>query len=206
MSHVSQKVGRVARRIRAVAHLDYYVKVEDTLLGDARQGMAYRKDGRAWVAITEPLVFELTDDELAWLIAHEFGHLKLMHVEKEKRQQESEAEEWKKILRESHRSRKAKGHGFLRRSIGTATRSLLAGAVANLSDRQQSREHEEEADKWACETTKKAGYDPAAGATLLIKLHQGIIPQASVKAFFLSTHPIVETRIKRIVLIAESLL
>ena len=117
-----------------------------------------------------------TDDELAQVMGHEISHALAAHTA------------------EKMSMRMATTVGIIAVGVATDSNTALAGAAATamlVVNLPNSRSAEKEADRIGIELAAKAGYDPAAAATLWQKM--GEVSGSSVPQF-LSTHPAPDNR------------
>jgi predicted Zn-dependent protease len=133
-----------------------------------------------FVFFTTPLVALCgeNDEELAFVMAHEIGH----------------------IVR-GHAARRFLTSALLTALARTrAGRDPVTGLAANLFGellkKGYSREQEREADEFAVRLLKSARYDPVAGVRLLSRLVQ--TPDGGESRGYFSTHPSIRERIERI--------
>jgi len=190
------RVGHVASRIRRASGLPYFVEIVSEIDGATLQGVALAD--RKLVRVTAAAVDLLNDNELAWLVAHEFAHLSLRHSATLKEKAGEFADAIFTAVKENHQKRKDLGHSLLRRSLSTGLRSVAAAAATVVVEFGQSREHEREADEWATRTTLFAGFDPTAGASLLRKLYDGSLPSLGFTQQLVSTHLDPQSRVDHI--------
>jgi predicted Zn-dependent protease len=130
-----------------------------------------------------------TDDELAQVMAHEISHALAKHSAE-------------KMSMQIATSVGVAAVGIASDNTGVAlTGAALAAMLAvNLPN---SRAAEKEADRIGIELAAKAGYDPAAAATLLQKM--GAVSSSRTPQF-LSTHPAPENRQERLTRLAPKML
>ncbi len=134
-----------------------------------------------YIYIFKGLIDIANDDELAFAIAHEIGHTVARHHIKK-----------------------------LQALLGTNLLILAAGNVESPQFQEglsfaltqimcaYSREDEFTADELAVKYTKKAGFSPKAGITLLEKLYQIHKKEKISGSSFFRTHPYISQRIKHI--------
>jgi len=190
------RIGYLASRIRQVSGLQYHVEIVSDIDGATLQGVALADP--ELVCVTAAAVDLLNDDELAWLVAHEFAHLAFRHSAALQEKTTEFSDSIFDAVKESHQKRKELGHGLLRRTLSTGIRSFAAAAATVVVQLGQSREHEKEADEWATRTALLAGFNPAAGASLLRKLHGGSLPSLRFTQLLVSTHPDPQSRVAHI--------
>ena len=196
------RIGYVASRVRQATGLPYFVEIVAEIGGSDIQGAAI--SDRDVVRVTETAIDILDDDELAWLIAHEFAHLSLRHSALLTQKTDELYDAMFEAVKESHQQRKRLGHSFLRRSISSGIRGLAGVAAVGMAALSYSRKHETEADEWATRATLAAGFNPSAGASLLRKLYRGAPPALALTELLVSTHPDPQNRVERVALYAET--
>lgn len=130
------------------------------------------------VLITQRLAEILNDDELAFVLAHETGHIAAQHG------------------RDAiNRAFIAQGiFSLLFRNVGDVVR-IGAGIMYTLYDRGYSREQEFQADNYGVTLMTRSGYNPEGSVRALAKLGTGRTP--GINQYF-STHPAVPDRIVRV--------
>lgn len=196
MNASSERIEYLASRIRQTSGLQYYVEIVSEIDGATLQGTAFADS--ELVCVTSAAVDLLNDDELAWLVAHEFAHLAFRHSTKLQEKTNEFSGAIFDAVKESHQKRRELGHGLLRRTLSTGVRVFAAAAATAAVQLGQSREHEKEADEWATRTALLAGFEPAAGASLLRKLYRGCVPSLGFTQLLASTHPDPQSRVGHI--------
>ena len=76
-------------------------------------------------------------------------------------------------------------------------RSQVSALLSTLLRQGYSREQELEADAFAAKTVRAAGFDPAAGRTLLVRLAAESAAQPLVSSYF-ATHPPLNERLRHL--------
>jgi predicted Zn-dependent protease len=125
------------------------------------------------VLVTTGLLRELqSEDEFAFVLAHEIAHVIQQH-------------HYRVVLRQRLTEAAAKA---LRDSSGEASNAALSQASALIYARGLDKASEFEADRIGLELMTQAGFDPAAAISVLERLHRlkGEDPRAEL---LLSTHP-----------------
>lgn len=150
------------------------------------QAIAYR-DGS--VKVTRELVNRMTEDELAFVVAHEVAHIEKEHGKKHEALVNAELTALKVGLRTADRELTERGAGFVRRAASHIIGGAVGGAGVVVTSRQLSQKHETEADERAIEIAKEAGYNEEASVTAYEKLHGGHVPEIGVVQSVISTHP-----------------
>jgi predicted Zn-dependent protease len=131
------------------------------------------------ILITKKLVKMLpTDDELAFVLAHETGHVTAQHG--------------RKAINQA-----LMAQGAFSLLLGKSSQAAKVGVniMYTLYDRGYSREQEYQADSYGAEFMKAAGYNPEGAIKALAKL--GMDRQKGVNKY-LATHPDIPDRITRI--------
>jgi len=137
-----------------------------------------------WIYVNRGLMEAFNDDELAYVVAHEVGHVAARHIVK--KMQASMAYEL--ILG-------AALSGAGRRNTNSAKQIAIGvDAVYNLLSLSYSRRDEYEADKLAVKYMQKAGFKARASITALEKLKRQEDTQAGILKYF-RTHPYPDDRI-----------
>lgn len=134
---------------------------------------------RALIEATE------TDDEIAFVISHEFSHSEEDHLEKINESAEEILKETTKV------ADKIKG-GIVKRVLGKGLVMAAGVATAVVVSRDRSRRAEKEADAEALDIMVEAGFNPDAAEEFLSKYehdYQGFFSE------LLSTHPTAAERI-----------
>jgi len=146
-----ERVDAVMEKLNDTSDADLNVTVKETYHIDASN------DGEE-VEITSGLVEGLSDDELAFVLAHEIAHVEEGDVgEKRERNEQREAVQDK--IRQSEEL------GF----VGKVVASVAAHVASDLADNRVSREWEGGADSRAVELMKEADFDPEGAETALGK-------------------------------------
>ena len=135
-----------------------------------------------FVFVTKPLLTlcEENQEELAFVLGHEIGHVIKRHpVDKYKAN----------MALQMAISRVAPGGGPIAQSV--------TGKVVQLLQQTYSQDKELEADKFAVRIAHQAGFDPTAGLRLLDRFTTLSAPASPLDAYFAS-HPPLEQRKNRI--------
>lgn len=131
------------------------------------------------VLITQKLAGTMTtDDELAFVLAHETGHITAQHA--------------RNMM---NRSLIAQGLGTILFGGASAAIQSVANVAYTINDRGYSRNMEYQADDYGVKLMQKAGYKPEAAVKALAKLG---MDKSSGLNKYLATHPDVGRRIDRI--------
>jgi predicted Zn-dependent protease len=132
------------------------------------------------IVVTDEMVWEAgSEDEFAAVLAHEIGHVELQHGLKEVMEN----------------SALAVAAGFVTQDASSFT-AAVADLPALLARTKYSRNHEIEADDFACNLLKKHCIPPAALASLLERISNDY-GEGDSSLSFASTHPVTAERIKR---------
>ncbi len=139
-----------------------------------------------FVFVNRGLMEAFSDDELAYVIAHEIGHVAARHIAKKMQANVG----YQLIL----------GLAFAAMSTKiddqqAETLAMGAGAVYGLVDLSYSRKDEFEADRLGVKYARKAGFRPEAAFSALEKLKKGEGPNNKLLRY-LRTHPYVNERIE----------
>ncbi len=191
------RLERISNKIREASGIDFRVSVDDTI-SRAAGGMQAVVINLHDVRVTNSVLRNLTDDELAWVLAHEAGHVARNHDGSDQAKMRTEIiQRRSESLTQINRDMKEKGHGIAYRTA-LSTIGVAAGAAEQVLRRQAvSRGHEIEADDFANEIASRAGFDPIAGAEALKKIDGGLRKSGFVDGL-LSTHPDSKDRAERI--------
>ena len=179
------RIGRIASKLRRASGAHFYVEEVDTVetMGRPDDFNAFADPKDRKVKITKKLVATLTDDELAFVIGHEFTHLHHDHnttiKTKVKRTIDNRIERLDKI----DTRMKELGGGFFRRGAALLLYGAAATAGTYISTMEEARRCEADADITALEIMQKAGFNPAASLTALKKLTRGYLYRAGDVGF-----------------------
>jgi predicted Zn-dependent protease len=137
------------------------------------------------IYVNRGLAEAFNDDELAYVIAHETGHIAARHIAKK--------------LQANMTYQLLLGMAFATagKNAGQSAQTLAQGAdvVFNLVELKYSRNDEYEADRLGVKYAHNAGFDPYASLSALEKLKKNQGSASKVLQYF-RTHPYVEDRIK----------
>ncbi|MCX5681622.1 MAG: Maf family nucleotide pyrophosphatase [Candidatus Omnitrophica bacterium] len=173
---VNARVSRIAKRIEDICdrkELSYSVRVINK-----NEVNAFSLPG-GYIYVYKGLIDKVdNDDELAGVIAHEFGHITAKHAMK--RLQASYGYTLLQILSATT------GNAHMMEGIDLAFASIVTG---------YGREDEFQADRLSVKYMKKAGYNPIAMARFLEKLQQ-ITAKEPIRPYtYWRTHPFTSQRI-----------
>jgi predicted Zn-dependent protease len=133
-----------------------------------------------YIFVNKGLVDKLNEDELAFVLAHEIGHVAARHSLK--------------------RLQAALGVNILMSiALGSSSQAAArqgAGIIYSVVENGYSRQDELLADYLGAKYIKRAGYDPHGAIAALKKLQNEIKDNASFS--FLSSHPATKERIKQL--------
>ncbi len=174
---LNKKVERIGEKIARVCdrnYLSYHFYIID------EKGInAFSLPG-GYIFVNKEAVNVLSEDELAFVLAHEIGHVCARHAVK--------------------RLQASLGMSLvLSLALKDAESVLIRDAtdiIYNLVALGYSRQDEFLADSLAVKYTYKAGYNPKAGVTLMEKLKRGT--KSNYTLVFLRSHPPILERIKNI--------
>ena len=130
------------------------------------------------IVVTQGLARKMTDDELAFVLGHETGHVAAQHGRKA-----------------MNRAMVAQGVASIFFSGSGDVVRLGVNMMYTLYDRGYSRDQEYEADGYGVRLMKQAGYNTEAAVSALAKL--GMQKSKGVNKY-MATHPDVPDRINRI--------
>ena len=149
------RIGRIARRIRRASGEQFWVEQVESVHGDSFNAIAGSKE--RVVKITRRLADTLTDDELAWVISHEFAHFQHDHTKKMTEMIQSRVRKMKDALRKMDSEIKKSGGGSFKR----AAAQIFAGAVGTgaiyLVGNIESQKQETEADQRGLQIMERSG-------------------------------------------------
>lgn len=188
------KLAKVVERIRHASGYSFEVEKERTIDGNPMQAVA--KDGK--VVITEAMVENLSEDELAWVIGHEVAHLE--HDDAARREAVSQELSAKtdELLAKLDRDLEKGGHGLFARISAQVIGGVVTGAARVGRESFDSRKREEEADRRATKLTENAGLKPEAGVEALRKIHGGHFGHHTFFGGLVASHPSSTTRAEAI--------
>lgn len=174
-----QRVNSVGSRIVAVSDRHDVQYQFDVLANKELNAMALPG---GFIYVNEGLAAVLTDDELAYVISHEVGHVAARHIAKKLQAG---------IVYQTLLSIAFAGSG-----AGTNAQALAQGAtiIYSLISLGYSRQDEYEADRLGAKYAYAAGFDPYASIQALEKLKKNEGPNWKALAYFRS-HPYVDERI-----------
>ncbi len=137
-----------------------------------------------YVYVNRGLMEAFSDDELAYVMGHEIGHVAARHIAK------------KMQANMAYQSLLAVAFAALGNKSEKAQGALTgASAVYGLMELSYSRGDEFEADRLGTKYAHRAGYPPQAAFSALEKLKKGEGPNIRVMQY-LRTHPFVDDRIR----------
>ena len=191
----ANKIERVASRIKEVVGADFTIEETERIDGARLQAAAYPDKS---IRITKELADKLNDDELAYIIGHEYAHIEKKHGEKKQASLDAKLTALKVGLKAKNRQQKESGAGFIKRATTQIVGGVLGGAAVVAITQAESRHLESEADERGLEIAEEAGYDPAAGASAYQKLHNGYVPDTGIVEDIISTHPAPRSRHKNL--------
>lgn len=176
------RVNAVGKRVAAVSDrsdIEYHFAV----LADKELNAMTLPGG--WIYVNKGLMDAFTDDELAYVVAHEVGHVAARHIAK-KMQATMAYQLLLGVAFAGAGGKNAQNAETIAKGVDT---------VYNLVDLSYSRKDEYEADRLGVKYSLKAGFDPAAAIPALEKLKQGEGPNWKVLGYF-RTHPYADERIQ----------
>jgi len=131
----------------------------------------------------------MTDDELAFVIGHEYAHIEQEHRAKKVASADAKLDALRQGLSEMDNHLREKGSGKIKRAAAQLVGGALGGAGVALSARLESQHYETKADERGIEVAAAAGYDPEASVTAHKKLHGGRILEIGLVQSITSSHP-----------------
>ncbi len=175
-------LGQVATRLKAVAgrrDLQYHFTVVKS-----KDYNAFAVPG-GYIYVTEGLLKDATEDELAGVLGHEIGHVVCRHSLVAFRQRLFRV--W-----------------FINKFVKNKNAKIVAYIAATLKDLSHSRENEYEADRYGIIYAVRAGYSPWGLPAFLKKIQEKYEKSKPSKLeALLRTHPITANRIKRAIKLAQ---
>lgn len=138
--------------------------------------------GNGTVRIFSGLMDKFTDDEIRFVMGHEFGHVKLGHSKK-------------RMQTALRASALKKGASAVGGTVGRLADSELGDLFKKVIEAQYSQGNEKEADDYAMTLMKAKGFAPMACVTALDKL--ATLNGEAGKSKLLATHPSSGERSKR---------
>lgn len=179
--NLQERVGRIGRQVCAVSDRND-ITYNFAVLAD-KDLNAVTLPG-AYIFVNKGLMDALNDNELAYVIGHEVGHVAARHVVK--KLQSGMA--YQLLLTIALAGSK--------NSLGANADIVAKGAetIHNLIDLGYSRQDEYEADRLGAKYAFKAGFDPYSSLSALEKLKKGEGNNSKVLGYFRS-HPYVDDRI-----------
>lgn len=175
-----ERVNKIGKKIASVCDrqdITYYFAVIDD---KEKEVNAFALPG-GYIYIYKELLGRIDDDELAYVIGHEIGHVVSRHSIK--------------------RLQSAIGYNALMvvTAIGTGDSQAVAGLDVVLSQIMSGYAQDDElnADEQAARYSKAAGFDPLAGIKALEKLYEENKKEIREMSYF-RTHPFTAQRIRRI--------
>jgi predicted Zn-dependent protease len=179
-----ERINKIGKKIIEVCdrkEINYYFYV---ITGD-KNGTTEDKNAFSvpggYIYIYKPLLDDLNDDELAFVLAHEVGHVVSRHVIK--------------------KLQAAMGYNLLILASGATSRDGQFTQGLSFALEQimaaYSREDEFNADEIAVKYTKALGYDPKAGINVMEKLYKENKKKIYPISYF-RTHPYTAQRIAHI--------
>ncbi|MEI8348531.1 MAG: M48 family metallopeptidase [Candidatus Omnitrophota bacterium] len=179
--NIQERVKAVGNRVAAVSERKDIAYTFSVI--DDKELNAMALPG-GFIYINKGLVEILTNDELAFVLGHEIGHVAARHLAKK-----MQANIGYQLLLAL-----AFSVGSQTDAANAKTVAQSADAVYNLVQLGYSRKDELEADRLGVRYSLSAGYDPRAGISALEKLKKESGQGANVPSY-LRTHPYIEERV-----------
>ena len=173
------------------------LSIEETgpIDGARIQAAAYRDKT---IKITRELANVMTDDELAFIIGHEYAHIEQEHIAKHTASDAAKRGAFKQTMNQLDERQKRQGSSKLKRVATQVVGGVLGGASLAVTSQLESQHYETKADERALEVVEAAGYNPEASVTAYEKLHGGRVPDIGVLQSIVSTHPPPKSRHKHL--------
>ena len=173
LNYIGRRVGAVSDRLDVA----YYFRIVKD-----KEFNAFAIPG-GFVYVNSGLMYSATDEELACVLAHEIGHIAARHSVK--------------------KLQASLGYQLiLSIALGLSGKQEIeraADIVFNLGSLGYSRQDELFADKLAVRYAKRAGFNPYAMVTFFEKLKKEAEEKGpNLRIEFLSSHPDIEERIKKV--------
>lgn len=185
------KVERVSERIQQAVGVPLSIEETDQIEGQRIQAAAY-PDNK--IKVTRELASRMTDDELAFIIGHEYAHVEQEHIAKQVASRAAKRVALRQSLSELDDHLKQKGSGKIKRAATHLLCGALGEAGVALTGQMESQHYETKADERAIELATAAGYNPEASVTAYEKLHGGRVPEVGFVQSITSSHPAPRTR------------
>jgi Zn-dependent protease with chaperone function len=180
------KVERVTERIQTALGVKLSIEETGPIDGAGLQAAAYPDKT---IKITRELSNVMTDDELAFIIGHEYAHIEQEHISKQNAANAAKREAFVQAMNELDERQKRRGSGKFKRVATQVVGGVLGGASLAVTSQLESQNYETKADERALEVVEAAGYNPEASVTAYEKLHGGRVPDIGVLHSIVSTHP-----------------
>jgi hypothetical protein len=193
---LDERLRKVAERLARQSGFSKSFKLVADIEGDNMQGAADHK--RDTVLVTENLVRQLDEDELAFVLAHEIAHFEHDDASRMSGYVDGLAHDFSSNAEQIDARLKEKGRGFVTRTLAQVVHGVVEGAAGYVVVRGKSREHEQEADNRAIEIMDAAGFNSKAVPRALRKLHGGHAPDIGILRTLGSTHPNPASRVDEI--------
>lgn len=193
-----ERFNRVARRVQPVAEqlcrqelaskkqVDCNVALElDRTMTERNAYFTYAKPGHKSPVIrfTVPMLQDVeSDDEVAFILGHEYGHLIGQHIAKQQQQAMAGALILGAITAYGNAQAAGAGQSYDPNAVG---RSVELGAA--LGERAYSQTYELESDMLGTRIAAAAGYDPVKGARFFARSESA--RSGSGRLSFWGTHP-----------------
>ncbi|MCM8831411.1 MAG: M48 family metallopeptidase [Candidatus Omnitrophica bacterium] len=177
---LENRVNNIGRRISSVSDRQD-IEYKFTIL-DAEELNAFTLPA-GFIYINKGLIMALDDDEIAYVLAHEVGHLSARHIVKKLQANMA----YQLILALSLSA-------IDKSKMNSTTIKEGVDIIYNLIELKYSRSDEYEADRLAIKYVYKAGYNPYASISCLEKLKRHEGRDWKLLRYF-RTHPYVDERI-----------
>jgi Zn-dependent protease with chaperone function len=188
---VAEEFCRAETEGRAAFDCDVVIRVD----GETPERNAFQtyRNGKPVVVFTLPLILDSRNqDELAFVLGHEFGHHVGRHVRKQAQQQAAGA-----MLAGLAMAYAQAGDTYTPASVQQENMRNAVAAGAAIGQQAYSQTYELEADVIATHIASAAGYDPVRGARFFARPEP--IRSASGALSFWGTHPPDEKRLATVI-------
>jgi predicted Zn-dependent protease len=136
----------------------------------------------------------MTDDELAFIIGHEYAHIEQEHLAKQRVSAAAKHTAIVHGLSQMDDHLKAKGSGKIKRVAVQVFCGVAGGASLAVTSQLESQHYETKADDRAWEIVEAAGYNPEASVRAFEKSYGGHIPEIGILQSVVSSHPAPRSR------------
>lgn len=206
-----QRFQRVVRRVEPVAErfceaetaslkgFDCNVEVAIDRDKDMRNAYFTYSGNKPRIFMTMPILQDMqNDDEVAFVLSHEYGHLIGRHIQKQRQQAIAGAILLGAITAYSNAQAASAGISYDPDSVG---RNMELGAAAG--SRAYSQSYELESDTLGARIAKASGYDPVKGAQYFARPEDARTEAGNLS--FWGTHPPDEKRLATVLAVSAQI-